>query len=155
MHCEVEGFMPTRTLTYTDGCDNDRIYTFDTAFVAFNSSGSDGIHYEDNYPYRYISWRELKKFLEFNNSITNHGGGNENSGFEESSLVNCNDKIFEKIGFAPYLVAPPGGKDRDAFEQVVLDKDFFYYTRTTSGVGASLQNITKENLTAKRGLFGR
>lgn len=151
------GEQPTRQLTYTDGLGNERIYSFDSAFFSYNTAGSDGIHNDEGTTvYQYISWRELVKFFDFNNSITNHGGGNETIGNEITSLTNNNNRINEKIGFQPFIVAPPGGAAEVSFEAATSQLDFVYYNRSKqSPVMASLQNISPVTFKTKSGIFGR
>lgn len=144
------GFTPDRVLCSTDGCGNDVRFRVDSGWVSFNNNGSDGIH-SDSYPYQYVRWSELITFLDFFNTIMNHGGGDQ--GKPLASIQANADKLVEKCGINPFLLLVPGGTT--GFQGTAETLDYIYHYHDKLNLDYSTDALTRESFKVKHGLLGR
>lgn len=144
------GFDPTRVLCFTDGCGNDVRFRVDSGWVSYNNNGSDGIHSE-SFPYQYVRWSELVSFLDFGNTVTNHGGGDQTKPLE-SIQMNA-EKLVEKTGFNPFLLLVPGGTT--GYQDIADKLDYIYHYHNKENLNYSTDSLTQDSFKRKTGLLGR
>lgn len=137
-----DGEFGTRLLCHTDGCGNDIPFKYSSAWFSFNNANSDGIHDDTVYPYQYISWRELQKFLDFGNYVSNHGGGDQADAM--ASVRNNQMKVKEKVGAEMYMYVEPGGVSWG--EHYERNFDWFVGRRSNDNALPDVDNVNVESL---------
>lgn len=139
------GEFGARLLCHTDGCGNDIPFKYGSAWISYNNNGSDGIHNDTSFPYQYISWRELVKFMDFGNYVSNHGGGDQSN--EMSSIRDNQLKVEEKTGKGMYVFVLPGGTSWSPYPE--RNFDWFVGRRTRDApVLTDVDNITLESISS-------
>lgn len=154
---KTTGYQPEHSLCFTDGCGNDRNFTFGEAIWPswWNEYSPDGFIKDENHSEHspYISWEELQIMTDLGNAVHWHNvDENKWDKTDVSQLVlglkEDYDRTMEKIGYPMKTLAQPDGSKNylDAAQQSPL----VCLTRaTTSNIEISLYDspsLFKKNI---------
>lgn len=149
---KTTGSYPEKTLGYTDGCGNERRFTFGIAiWPEMSNNNIDDFmnptgHKADKY-YPYLVWKDLVPMLEFGNEIYFHdvnftGDGSVNDiirGFQSSQKI-----TKETLGRKMKVLARPGGNNAYIVAARQYDDIVLMATEGKTDIGSPL-NITFDN----------
>lgn len=145
-HEEVEprttGLVPSRILTYSDGCGNEIPFRLATNWMS--SKVGQNIHKDGNQWLPYMWWSECERFTDFYNGILNHAGDMEN--LPDSSIRKTMLGVADTLGIYPFVLGVPGGT-RGFPEAGVASPDVYFMEAGSFGDGStSLAALTNETL---------